>query len=800
MTHIAEVIVDVPTMQTDQPFTYEVPTELQAVIETGMRVEVPFGQGDRHIQGFVVGLSQIAKIDQPLKPITRLLDLSPVVNDELLQLADYMKQTTFAFKITCLQTMLPSVMKAEYQKQIVLLDDSHQIRSYFPENGVLSWQDAEAAGLLPRLKPLRSAAVVEVQYLVKNKNKAKMIRYVQRQIDPAVIPDIVDQLRKGSTRKAALLHILSQEAYLPVSFFTENGISSAVLNQGEAEGWLTFKEVEAYRDPFKDHDFQKTNPLELNTDQIKAVTAITAAVQNKQAQTFLLEGITGSGKTEVYLQTIAQLLEQGKTAIMLVPEIALTPQMVERFKSRLGNAVAVLHSGLSQGEKYDEWRKIERGEAQVVVGARSAIFAPLKNIGVIIVDEEHEATYKQEEAPRYHARDLAIWRGSYHHCPVVLGSATPSLESRARAQKNVYQLLRLNQRAKANAQLPTIDVVDMRTEFAQKQYQTFSKLLQEKIVDRLARKEQIVLLLNRRGYSSFVMCRDCGYVLPCPNCDISLTLHMDTKTMRCHYCGHEEHIPHRCPNCQADKIRYYGTGTQKVEEELHELFPEARVLRMDVDTTRKKGAHEKILTAFGEKKADILLGTQMIAKGLDFPDITLVGVLNADTALNLPDFRSSERTFQLLTQVSGRAGRAEKTGEVVIQTFNPEHYAIQLAQTQDYEDFYQKEMWVRHQSGYPPYFYTVKITCSHPEEQVAAQKMFAIARDLKQELSPQSVLLGPAPSAILRIKNRYYYQLIIKYKQEPQLPAMLTRLLDQSQIDQRKGLYVSIDQEPLNFI
>ncbi|WP_312499593.1 primosomal protein N' [Enterococcus sp.] len=800
MTHIAEVIVDVPTMQTDQPFTYEVPTELQAVIETGMRVEVPFGQGDRHIQGFVVGLSQIAKIDQPLKPITRLLDLSPVVNDELLQLADYMKQTTFAFKITCLQTMLPSVMKAEYQKQIVLLDDSHQIRSYFPENGVLSWQDAEAAGLLPRLKPLRSAAVVEVQYLVKNKNKAKMIRYVQRQIDPAVIPDIVDQLRKGSTRKAALLHILSQEAYLPVSFFTENGISSAVLNQGEAEGWLTFKEVEAYRDPFKDHDFQKTNPLELNTDQIKAVTAITAAVQNKQAQTFLLEGITGSGKTEVYLQTIAQLLEQGKTAIMLVPEIALTPQMVERFKSRLGNAVAVLHSGLSQGEKYDEWRKIERGEAQVVVGARSAIFAPLKNIGVIIVDEEHEATYKQEEAPRYHARDLAIWRGSYHHCPVVLGSATPSLESRARAQKNVYQLLRLNQRAKANAQLPTIDVVDMRTEFAQKQYQTFSKLLQEKIVDRLARKEQIVLLLNRRGYSSFVMCRDCGYVLPCPNCDISLTLHMDTKTMRCHYCGHEEHIPHRCPNCQADKIRYYGTGTQKVEEELMELFPEARVLRMDVDTTRKKGAHEKILTAFGEKKADILLGTQMIAKGLDFPDITLVGVLNADTALNLPDFRSSERTFQLLTQVSGRAGRAEKTGEVVIQTFNPEHYAIQLAQTQDYEDFYQKEMWVRHQSGYPPYFYTVKITCSHPEEQVAAQKMFAIARDLKQELSPQSVLLGPAPSAILRIKNRYYYQLIIKYKQEPQLPAMLTRLLDQSQIDQRKGLYVSIDQEPLNFI
>ena len=462
--------------------------------------------------------------------------------------------------------------------------------------------------------------------------------------------------------------------------------------------------------------------------------------------------------------------------------------------------MAVLHSGLSQWEKYDEWRKIERGEAQVVVGARSAIFAPLKNIGVIIVDEEHEASYKQEEAPRYHARDLAIWRGGYHHCPVVLGSATPSLESRARAQKGVYQLLRLNQRAKLSARLPQINVVVMREEFANKNYQTFSRQLQEKIQDRLDKQEQIVLLLNRRGYSSFVMCRDCGYVLPCPNCDISLTLHMDTKTMRCHYCGHEEKIPHRCPSCHADKIRYYGTGTQKVEEELIARFPEARVLRMDVDTTRKKGAHEKILTLFGEKKADILLGTQMIAKGLDFPDITLVGVLNADTALNLPDFRSSERTFQLLTQVSGRAGRAEKAGEVIIQTFNPEHYAIQLAQTQNYEAFYQQEMWVRHQSGYPPYYYTVKITCSHLEEQAAAQKMFAIYQEVQKELSGLSILLGPAPSAIMRVKNRYYYQLIIKYKNEPHLPELLTRLLEQSQIDQRKGLYVSIDQEPLNFI
>jgi len=492
MTYAAEVIVDVPTMQTDQPFTYEIPEYLRAVAETGMRVEVPFGNGDRHIQGFIVGLTDTPP-GQPLKPILRLLDLSPVVNEELLQLADYMKKTTFAFKITCLQTMLPSVMKAEYQKNILLLDDTHPIKAHFPETNSLSWQAAEEAGLLSQLKVLREEAVVELQYVVKNKNKAKKIRMVKRLISPEAIPEAMKQIRKGAKRQQQLLTVLQESDQLPVSFFAEAGISTAVLNQGQALGWLEFHEVETYRDPFKDRSFPQTAALALNEEQTDAVSKILSAAKRQEAQTFLLEGITGSGKTEVYLQTIAELLEQKKTAIMLVPEIALTPQMVERFKSRLGNAVAVLHSGLSQGEKYDEWRKIERGEAQVVVGARSAIFAPLKNIGVIIVDEEHEASYKQEEAPRYHARDLAIWRGGYHHCPVVLGSATPSLESRARAQKGVYQLLRLNQRAKLSARLPQINVVDMREEFANKNYQTFSRQLQEKIQDRLDKQEQIVL-------------------------------------------------------------------------------------------------------------------------------------------------------------------------------------------------------------------------------------------------------------------------------------------------------------------
>ncbi|MCE5878193.1 primosomal protein N', partial [Enterococcus faecium] len=729
MTLTAEVIVDVPTMQTDQPFTYLVPSEMETALQVGMRVEVPFGNGNRHVQGFVMAIQKSEESANPsLKAVIRLLDLAPVVNEELLSLADYMKKITYAFKITCLQTMLPSVMKAEYDKLIYPLADTPEVQVLFDQREVISWKEAEEEGSLSQLIRWRQEQLVDIKYEVHTRNKVKTIRLVRSLLTEKQIEEEWAKLRQNAKKQKELLLCLSELSQEePIAYFKNKGISTAVLNQGKEKGWLEFIESERYRDPYKDRVFDQTTALELNAEQKNAVEQIITAGQQQKDQVFLLEGITGSGKTEVYLQAIADVLSENKTAIMLVPEIALTPQMVERFKGRFGESVAVLHSGLSQGEKYDEWRKIEREEAQVVVGARSAIFAPLKNIGLIIIDEEHESSYKQDETPRYHARDLAIWRSKYHHCPIVLGSATPSLESRARAQKGVYQLLQLNHRAKAAAQLPAIEIVDMREEFQNHRTSTFSANLQEKIQNRLDKKEQTVLLLNRRGYSSFVMCRDCGFVLPCPNCDISLTLHMDTRSMRCHYCGHEEPIPNRCPNCGGNKIRYYGTGTQKVEEELRELYPQARILRMDVDTTRRKGAHEQILQKFGAKEADILLGTQMIAKGLDFPEVTLVGVLNADTSLNLPDFRSSEHTFQLLTQVSGRAGRAEKAGEVVIQTFNPQHYAIELAKKQNYEQFYQQEMHVRHRGGYPPYYFTVKITASHPEEQVAAKKIFQIA-------------------------------------------------------------------------
>ena len=810
MQKVAKVIVDVPTMQTDQPFTYLVPENLNEQLAVGMRVEVPFGNGNRHVQGFVLAIEPMAatvldETNVQLKELVAVLDLKPVLNTEMLALADYMKEKTFAFKITCLQTMLPSVMRADYQKYIYLTDElSEELQDQlFYGLEEISWDQAQERGILPQLMALRKQQKVDIRYEVTTRNKVKMVRFIQAAKEFEQLEEIRLGLRKGAKKKEQLLYYLQRlgtEKVTAVKEMKELGFSTALLNEAAKNGWLTFVEKEAYRDPFANQTFEKTTALSLNAEQQVAVETILQSVQEQQSQTYLLEGITGSGKTEVYLQVIAEVLNQGKTAIMLVPEISLTPQMVQRFKSRFGEHVAVMHSGLSQGEKYDEWRKIERGEAEVVVGARSAIFAPIENIGVIIIDEEHEASYKQEETPRYHARDLAIWRSEYHHCPVVLGSATPSLESRARAQKNVYQRLRLTQRANQAATLPTIDVVDMRQEVENGNVSSFSMSLQEKLQERLEKNEQSVLLLNRRGYSSFVMCRDCGYVLPCPNCDISLTLHMDSKTMKCHYCGHEERIPYRCPNCGQDKIRYYGTGTQKVEEELQTLLPDSRILRMDVDTTRRKGAHEKILRTFGEGQADILLGTQMIAKGLDFPNVTLVGVLNADTALNLPDFRSSERTFQLLTQVSGRAGRAEKPGEVIIQSFNPEHYAIQLAKAQDYEDFYTKEMYIRHRGDYPPYYFTVQIKASHPEENEAAKQMFQIATKLKQGLSPQAILLGPTPNAIMRVNNRYFYQVIIKYKQEPMLQPLLKEILTDTQRATARGLKLSIDAEPMNFI
>lgn len=797
---IAQVIVDIPTSQTNNPFSYLIPDNLSGQVSPGMRVQVPFGP--RKITGFIVAITDRSEFQGKLKPISSLVDLYPVINQELLELATWMAGQTYSFKINCLQTMLPGGMRTKFKKKLIaksdqIRDDNPQI--FAGQNEVDYDRAHYSSNLLSQILNLQKTDQIKVEYELTIHAKPVMMAAFKRQMTPEALKAESQHVRSNAIAQQHLLKLLldhPDEQFLQ-SKLNQKGISSSTTRVAEQRGWIKKTQVRQIRNPFL-RSVKKSQPLKLNADQQAAVSQINSATSTKQNQIFLLEGVTGSGKTEVYLQSIAHALSLGRTALMLVPEITLTPQIVGRIRSRFGDQVAMLHSALSNGERFDEWQRINSGQAKVVVGVRSAVFAPLTNLGLIIIDEEHDSSYKQADNPRYQTRDVAKWRAAYHHCPVVLGSATPSLESRARAMKGVYRLLRLPHRINRHA-LPHVSIIDMKIEMA-KHHSALSTALSTAISDRLAKHEQIILLLNRRGYSSFLMCRDCGYVPRCPNCDISLTMHKDTGTLDCHYCGHKEPIPRVCPQCHSKRIGHYGMGSQQLEEQVKEMFPTARVLRMDVDTTRRKGSHEAIIDKFGAHKADILLGTQMIAKGLDFPEVTLVGVLNADSALAFPDFRSSERTFELLTQVSGRAGRADKTGEVFIQTFNPDHYAIQLAQTQDYERFYATEMRVRHDGKYPPYYFTVKLTGSSPNENQTAAEMYAILNFLKANLSKMAIILGPTPKTITRINNRYYYQIIIKYQNEPHLKAVLDQVLLKSQKKQRHGLQIAIDNEPLDFM
>ena len=796
MVKIAQVIVDVPLMQTDKPFSYIIPKDVEDQVTIGSRVHVPFGRGNRLLQGFVVGFSDtFDNTVTDLKAISEVLDFEPVLNAEQLELAEQMRHTVFSYKISILKSMIPNLLNSQYDKRLTPTESlsSEERLALFgeKENRLYSSFTEEETKKVARLV---QAGKITVAYLAKDKKNIKTEKYYYIQAEKMAAAEISNRAKKRLELRDYLLehpeegrlsdlhHLFSRDV---VKFFVDNQLITVLEREK--------KRSDAY------FDVATTDFLDLNAEQAAVVEQVTSQIA-QESNPFLLEGVTGSGKTEVYLHIIDKVLKLGKTAIVLVPEISLTPQMTNRFISRFGKQVAIMHSALSDGEKFDEWRKIKSGQARVVVGARSAIFVPIENIGAIIIDEEHEATYKQESNPRYHARDVALLRAKYHKAVLLMGSATPSIESRARASRGVYQFLQLTHRANPMAKIPKVEIVDFRDYVGQQEVSNFTPYLLEKIADRLEKNEQVVLMLNRRGYSSFVMCRDCGYVDECPNCDISLTLHMDTKTMNCHYCGFEKSIPHTCPNCHSRSIRYYGTGTQKAYDELVEVFSQARILRMDVDTTRQKGAHQRILDKFGNHEADILLGTQMIAKGLDFPNVTLVGVLNADTSLNLPDFRSSERTFQLLTQVAGRAGRAEKEGEVLIQTYNPQHYAIQLAQKQDYEAFYAYEMGIRRQLAYPPYYFTVGLTLSHKDEQTVVRKSFELLQLLRQQLSDKIKILGPTPKPIARTHNLYHYQIIVKYRFEDHLENVLNQILDLTQLPENKDLRLVIDYEPQNFM
>ena len=545
---------------------------------------------------------------------------------------------------------------------------------------------------------------------------------------------------------------------------------------------ILYKEIhEVYR---LKGDYELKEKYPLTTLQQRVVDQ----VELNKYNTYLLFGVTGSGKTEVYMELIEKVINDKKTAIVLIPEISLTPQTVRRFKERFGEIIAVIHSGLSDSEKYDEYRKIRRGEVSIVIGARSAIFVPLENIGIIIVDEEHSTSYKQENMPRYNAIDIAKIRGENHNSPVILGSATPTLESYARGIKGVYKLLVLDKRVN-NRSLPKVEIVDLAK--SKKKSKFITEILYKKMINVLERDEQVILFLNKRGYSSIVTCSECGKTFTCPNCDITLTYHKSSGMLRCHYCGYGEAKPNACPHCQAELIAS-GSGTEQVEEELQELFKDFKTIRMDFDTTSKKGSHEKIIEDFRNKKYQILIGTQMIAKGLDFPLVTLVGVINADNSLNIPDFRSSETTFDLLNQVGGRSGRGEKVGEVIIQTFNPTHYAITYAKNNDYLGFFNLEMKNRKLLSYPPYYYLVLIRIKGNDYNFISSETKKIKEFLMSKLSFK--ILGPSVANPFKVNSVYRFNIIIKYKIEENLMAVLEELINHYKMNNK--IMIDIDFEP----
>jgi primosomal protein N' (replication factor Y) len=834
----AKVIVDVPAKQTNRAFDYEVPTELAQWVEVGSRVGVPFGP--RVIQGFVVELQQATTVAaNRLKPIKEVLDLVPPLTDELVKLARWMSRTYLCHEVTALQAMIPGALKAKYERGLQVGEDpgatnmltfpiQQQIVDYVQMKETVTMealmkQFPQEGFLIKEL--LVSGVLTEVQ-MIKDRLQTKKALTVFPPANVEQLADLAEELSARSHKqKEVLLYLQKYPNPIRLTELMERiGVGASTVKGLADRGWIELREIEVSRDPYARRAFARTQPLPLTEEQSSVYNEIRESIVHKQSAVFLLHGVTGSGKTEVYLQSIQDCLDQDRESIVLVPEISLTPQMVERFKGRFGDKVAVLHSRLSAGERYDEWRKIMRKQVQVVIGARSAVFAPFTKLGLIIIDEEHESSYKQEESPKYHARDIAVQRSMENGATVILGSATPSLESMHRASlpaaspnSPAFRLLSMKARV-AGRPLPKVHIVDMREELKTGNRSMFSRSLYKAIEERLHKKEQTVLLLNRRGYATFVSCRSCGYVCSCPHCEVSLTYHQSTGMLRCHYCGYAEREVKVCPGCASEHIRHFGTGTQRVEEELCKLFPGIRVIRMDMDTTTEKGSHEKWLTMFGNKQGDVLLGTQMVAKGLDFPDVTLVGVIAADTVLNLPDFRSSERTFQLLTQVAGRAGRHQKPGEVFVQTYSPEHYSVQCASEHDYMTFVAQELEHRGKLSYPPFHRLILITFSHEQlpllvrtAEAFVTRLKELAKDAENQAMTEVDLfstgpagtsfeldvLGPVASPISRIKDRYRFQCMVKYRGDLEAAELVGKTVAwfEERITKEK-LLISVDVDP----
>ena len=740
----ADVIIDISHEKVDRTFQYKIPEALRETVLVGTSVMVPFGRGNRLTAGYVVEITDQAEFDEEkMKEIYSLSKQKVSPSEDALKLAAFLKETYGSTMIAALKTVLPvkREVKAKEKKTIVRKMTGEEIRSLLAES-----------------------------------------------------------IRKHQTGKARLLAVLTEEQQLPYELVTGKlHIAPSTIKSLISQQVITVETESYYRNPVR-LEAGRREEKKLSNEQQAIVDTVIADRDAGICKTYLIHGITGSGKTEVYLSLIEETVKRGRQCIMLIPEIALTYQTLLRFYKRFGDRVSVLNSSLSEGERYDQCERARKGEIDVIIGPRSALFVPFEKLGMIVIDEEHEPSYKSETMPRYHARETAEYLASLKGASLVLGSATPSLEAYSRAKKGEYELFTLTRRL-TGGRLADVSVVDLRKELKEGNRSIFSRKLQELIEDRLSRKEQIMLFLNRRGYAGFVSCRSCGLVMKCPHCDVSLSQHRGGKLV-CHYCGYEMQEPKKCPSCGSPYILGFKAGTQQIEDQIRKRFPGAGVLRMDADTTRRKGSYEEILSSFAGEEADILLGTQMIVKGHDFPKVTLMGVLAADLSLNDSDYHCGERTFQLLTQAAGRAGRGVRKGEVVIQTYQPDHYSITLAATQDYEAFYEEEMGYRELMGYPPAEHLLAILFTSKEEGQAlavAEETGRILRSYQEESGrSDGSVIGPSKAAVSKINDIYRFVIYCKEKDYQKLLIYKELTENYRKILPGNGAFVQFDFDPVN--
>lgn len=810
---IAKVIVELPL---EEPLDYRIPPSLQGHCAVGQRVMVPVGH--RELLGYIVDLAFQSTVSD-LKPLSEVLDEAPVVSADLLRLTKWVADYYLCPWGQVLKAAIPEGFRERSATVYDLTPEARQVSAWpsgqagevlrcLERQGALRRQDlaktvgtGALAGLLRRLQ--EQGLVSQRRQRRAPKVRERTTRVVRLLAAPDAARSLAEQMRHRAPKQTQVLaFLLAQPACELKTLHRQVAGAPAAVKRLQQQGVVEVFQVEDLRRVTPPPSDQSAAPLVLNAAQQHALEQIEAKLTAPDGTPVLLHGITGSGKTEVYMRAIATALRQGKSALVLVPEIALTGQLVQRFAARFASRLGVLHSGLSGGERFDEWRRLARGDAHIAIGTRSAVFAPLRHLGLIVVDEEHDTSYKQEEAPRYHARDVAIVRAQQSRAVVVMGSATPAVESFHNAQRGKYQLLTLPHRID-DRPLPVITLVDQRVRTAPNE-RIVSEPLREAIAVCLERREQCLILINRRGFAAYLQCRDCGAVPYCEHCSVALTYHRGAHRLRCHYCGFNQQAPTFCTTCESASLRPHGLGTQQVESVLSVLFPEARLARMDRDTTRAKAAHQRILRALGNGDIDILVGTQMIAKGHDYPNITLVGVVSADASLSMPDFRAPERLFQLLTQVAGRAGRGDRPGQVLMQTYRPEHDSMAFACGHDFSGFFQHEMARRQPVLYPPFSRLARLVVESPEAEQAEATSQRIGETLQRQIPPRSdvTILGPAEAPLARLNDRYRWHLLVKSASSKALHQCLTAGLAEARRHKSfpRLTRVSVDIDPVSFL